>query len=285
LPAILILAASGLYYIKNTTLQGVIIVVFFIFTVTDIVLVKDYYNKITKSQFGELTTIIKDRSKTETKVVTYWSWLMPYYFEETPNIKIHPNTLDEYISSLRNGTLSKAPFWYLDGHSRPFAISQENQSFLNDNFKLKQKIERFDCWANYYVPNDYKEEFIKDNISVKDFKSQYIDNQGVLFIFENSTVESAFTELQKGKYKLIIEGLSLPQKPINNENAHIIIKLNDEAIANFFLSEKDNTSNEFDFEVLETKKVKFKIQFDNDISVNNEDRNAAIKKFRIERKK
>lgn len=285
LPAILILAASGLYYIKNTTLQGVIIVVFFIFTVTDIVLVKDYYNKITKSQFGELTTIIKDRSKTETKVVTYWSWLMPYYFEETPNIKIHPNTLDEYVSSLRNGTLSKAPFWYLDGHSRPFAISQENQSFLNDNFKLKQKIERFDCWANYYVPNDYKEEFIKDNISVKDFKSQYIDNQGVLFIFENSTVESAFTELQKGKYKLIIEGLSLPQKPINNENAHIIIKLNDEAIANFFLSEKDNTSNEFDFEVLETKKVKFKIQFDNDISVNNEDRNAAIKKFRIERKK
>jgi len=135
------------------------------------------------------------------------------------------------------------------------------------------------------VPNDYKEEFIKDNISVKDFKSQYIDNQGVLFIFENSTVESAFTELQKGKYKLIIEGLSLPQKPINNENAHIIIKLNDEAIANFFLREKDNTSNEFDFEVLETKKVKFKIQFDNDISVNNEDRNAAIKKFRIERKK
>jgi hypothetical protein len=84
---------------------------------------------------------------------------------------------------------------------------------------------------------------------------------------------------------LIIEGLSLPQKPINNENAHIIIKLNDEAIANFFLSEKDNTINEFDFEVLETKKVKFKIQFDNDISVNNEDRNAAIKKFRIERKK
>ncbi|RAR49718.1 glycosyltransferase family 39 protein [Flavobacterium lacus] len=285
LPAILILVGSGLYYIKNSALQGIIVITFFIFTITDIFFIKDYYNKITKSQFDELTTIINTDSKSDTRVVTYWSWLMPFYFEENPNIKIQPNTLDEYISGLRNEVHTKIPFWYLDGHSRPLSLSPDNQLYLENNFITKRKVERFDCWANYFVPKDYKEEFIVDEISIKNFKSQYIDKQGFMFIFENSTIESAFTELKEGKYQLIFEGISLPQKPINNENAHIKIKMNDDIIADFFLSEKENVTNVFDFEILNTKKVKFKIQFDNDIAHNNEDRNAVIKNFKIERKK
>jgi len=285
LPAIIILVAAGLYYIKNGVARMTILSLFIIFSFTDIFIVKDYYNKITKSQFRELTTTLKERSKGNTKVVAYWSWLLPYFFEDTPHIKVHGNTLEEYALLLKSDKMKPTPFWYVDGHSRPYSLTPESQAYLDANYVLKEKMEYFDCWANYYVPIDYKESMPENEIALNDFKTPNFDNYGNLMIFENSIVESELIQLDKGKFQIALDGQSLPNKPLKNENAHLRIKINNQEVADFYLSEKDSApKNIFEFEQQASGKVKFQIQFDNDYSENNQDRNVMLKSFKIEKR-
>lgn len=46
-------------------------------------------------------------------------------------------------------------------------------------------------------------------------------------MFENSTIKAPKIAFKKGNYMLIINGNSHPDKPINGENAHLTVKLND----------------------------------------------------------
>lgn len=286
LPAIIIMVACGLYYIKNTVVQISIISFIFIFSFTDIVFVKDYYNKITKSEFTKLTDEIIRKNTDNSKIVTHWSWLLPYFFESYPKMRVeNSNTLEEYVLGLKNGAITAKPFWYADGHVRPLELSPESQEYLNQNFILKEKLEYYDVWANYYIPRNNNASVFKNNLNLDMFNDATFDANGYMVLFENSTKATNTIILEKGDYNLTVIGFSLPEKPINNENAHIIIKRNGTEIANFNLSEKPKLEkNVFSFSVKDDGSSVFQIIFDNDAFDNGMDRNAIIKSIKLEKK-
>lgn len=282
LPAVIIMIAIGLNYIKNNFIKFSVISVIVLFALTDLFIVKDYYNKVTKSEFTKLTEEIKKRNPDHSKVVTYWSWLLPYFFDEASKISVENSTLEDYVNGLKSGTLTIKPFWYADGNSRPFTLSPQNQDFINKNFILKEKLEYYDVWANYYVP--LNNQLSKNTLNLDMFNESTFDGNGSMVLFENATKKTDGIVLEKGHYELEVGGYSLPAKPIKNENAHIIIKMNNLEVANFSLSENPKSGTKtFSFNVSNEEVAVFKIIFDNDTFYNGMDRNAIITSIKIKK--
>jgi hypothetical protein len=282
LPAVIIMVSIGLNIIKNNLVKFSVVTLMVLFAITDIFIVKDYYQKVTKSEFTRLSDEIKKRNPNHDAVVTYWSWLLPYFFDESSQTKVENGTLDEYINGVRNGNTSMKPFWYADGNSRPFLISSENQEFINKNFILKEKLEYFDVWANYYVP--LTTQTVKNTLMLDMFNESSFDGNGSMVLFENATKKTGSIMMEKGNYQLEISGYSLPDKPIKNENAHIVVKRNNTEIANFNLSENPKSGGKsFSFNVNNDESSVFAIIFDNDIFDNGKDRNAIITSIKVKK--
>ena len=282
LPAIILIISAGLYLIKNTFIKKTIITILLILSLIDLFAISKYYHTIRKSQFRELTNEISQKNPDNVKVVAYWSWLFPYFFQNNPAIQIEGKSLEDYVKGLINNTIKKEPFWYADANSRPFSLSEDQQKYLNENFDLIEKLEYHDAWANYYEPKNAVKMLDTENLDLKIFKPVSFDGNGNMMIFENSNIRSSFVFLEKGSYKLIINGNSLPEKPINNENARLKVKINGNEIGNFELSEfKNKSENSFKFIHKSEEKIRIQLIYDNDLAQNNLDRNIVIYSIKI----
>jgi len=283
LPVLLLAIAIGIELIKSRFMKYTVLGSFLILSILNLLVVKNYYNTVTKSQYRELTNAIKEKSKGETKVIVYWGWIFPYFFSDTPNIKVEQYSLEDYINGMRNNTIPKKTFWYADANVRPYALKPEDQAYLEQNFDIGQKLELFDAWANYYVSKTELQSgsemsvALNENIDLRTFKHADFDDKGNMLLFSQGNVLTPFFAVKKGSYNLLIKGSSLPVKPIKNENAHLKVKINEKEIGSFFLSEDPSGKEEvLPFEVDNDKKIRVQIIFDNDFQENGQDRNVII---------
>jgi hypothetical protein len=254
----------------------------------DLFVVKNYYNTVTKSQYRELSEEIIKRNPDKSKLVVFWSWIFPYFFQNESQIKIEGNSLDDYVNGMRSGSILNKSFWYADANSRPLQISPENQIYLDTNFILKEKLEYYDAWANYYVSKNQtiqvKKSGVKNALTLDMFSPINLNEKGYLILFENANLKTEPINLDNGNYELIINANSLPENPVNGENAHFKIKINDNEIANYYLSEnKNKQSKKIVFSSKNNENNSFEIIFDNDIFENGKDRNAVIYSISIKK--
>lgn len=289
LPVFILVITIGINFLKNNLIKTTVIICLLLFSLIDLFVVKDYYNTVTKSQFRELTKEIINRNPDKSKLVVYWSWLFPYFLEGEPQIKIEGRSLEDHVAGLKTGAIVPNSFWYADANSRPFALTAEDQGYLDQNFYLKEKIELLDAWAYYYVSKSQSSEnndkVTSKGLNLNMFTPINLDGNGHLMLFENANLKTDFIPLEKGNYELIINGNSLPEKPINGENAHFKIKLNGNEIASFNLSEdKNNKIKTIPFTYSNNEKVRFQLIYDNDIFENGKDRNAVIYSIELKKK-
>lgn len=280
LPAFILILAIAIQLIKNNIARTLLLTTIVLFSLTDIFAVKNYYNTVTKSQFKQVTNTITKRNKSNDKCVSSFGWLMGYFLNKDKITPVTEMGLAAYIQGLRNKSIPMESFWYIDGNSRPYALSPEDEQFLQENFTLKENIEKYDAWTRHYISKAEPQQ--NENIMLKDFLPATLDTNGNLMFFENSTVKSPIVNLQKGNYKLIIKGNSMPAKPIRGENAHLIIKLNQKEIGDVNLSE--NTSDNeliIPFESEKNRKTRFIFIYDNDVFADNADRNAIIYSIKV----
>lgn len=284
-PALLITIAIGIDLIKNSISKILIIMVIISFSLMDLIFIKDFYNKVTKTEFREVSNQIIKRNKNNDKIVSTYGWLMSYFFDKDKNSKpTIEMPFTTYVNSLRTNINPLESFWFMDGNSLPYNLSQEDEKFLNENFNMDINIERIDVWARHYtsksIPSNKDVNY--KNFGIKDFTPKVNDGNGNMMFFENSSVISSKILLFPGKYKLIINGNSLPEKPIKGINAHLKIRMNGKSISEINLSEKEsNKENHIDFEIKKEGNFKFQITFDNDLSINGLDRNAIIYDIKI----
>lgn len=286
LPALIVIVAIAIDYVYNKALKKVIVISVLIFSLFDLFIVKDYYNKISKTQLRELATEIKVKNIDNAKIISFYNCVFPFYFEDNKSVNFEWKTLEEHVNSMRNNAVSLAPFWYADINSRPYSLNKDDEAYLNQNFIIKEKLKYFDAWANYYVPK--KNTIIqKDDNLVKTFSDVVYDNKGNMMLFNNTTnARSTFFELQKGHYNLIVKGNSLPIKPIKNSNAHIKIKINGIMIGDYFLSENPLKDEKIlPFEINTDKQVRIQLIYDNDVFENGLDRNVIIYSIKTEKSK
>ncbi len=296
LPAVILLLSMGISSIKSKLVQNSILFILLLTSLTDIIIVKDYYNKTSKTQFREITETILKRNKNKEKVVSSFGWLMSYFLNEnatnTPLLSAAigndiavESTLEGYIALMKNKTIPMESFWYMDGNSKPYKLSNEDESFIKENFVVRESIAKFDTWTRHYVSKTIMSNTNASSFTVRNFQPLNIDATGNVTMFENSTIKSPVIFLDKGKYELLIDAISLPQKPINGENAHLVVKLSEKIIANYYLSEKKETaSKNIQFEIISGQHCRVSLTFDNDLSINNLDRNAIIYNVKLDKK-
>lgn len=213
-PAVIIVVAIGLDTINNSLLKKAAVSIFILCSLTDLFFVKDYYNKITKSQYREVAQKIKERNIRGSKVITYWGWILPYFFEDTPQIRVHGAALDEFVGQMQNGSKPVEAFWYFDGNSRPYALNPGAEQYLTQNFVLKEEILLNDAWARYYVPVG-----IQNQVAVPDADAP--------------VKPQLYTA---GNYNLDIKTAQLPLKVQDGDPAYIKVQFNGREIGNFYLN-------------------------------------------------
>lgn len=286
-PAFILIIAVTIDFIKNNILKQFVVIVIVTYLIIDIFLIKDFYSVTRKSQFDKVTNFVIEKNTDRHKIVSSLGWLLGYYINtETSGKEVTEMTFDDYLIAVKNNAVKMESFWYIDGNSHPFNITSENQIFLDQNFVLDADLNNYyDAWAKHYV---LKTEQLNNNpksvtsnpithLYLNEFNPHTLDGNGNLVMFENGMIESKQIELEKGKYQLVINGNSLPEKPIKNTNAHVIIKINNKEINKYFLSEKAaRKTKKLNFEVENKEITKIQIVFDNDFSVDGLDRNVII---------
>lgn len=152
LPAIIVLISYGIFQFKNNIIRYSFISLFFIFSLTDTIIVKKYYKVVNKTQFREASQYIINNKTSEENIVTSLGWYMSFYLNnEKVKNNIIDKPLDVYTSEMLQDTSKIKSFWYLDGHVRPFSPSEETKLFLNQHFFVDKSIDLYDCYVKHYI--------------------------------------------------------------------------------------------------------------------------------------
>lgn len=151
LPAIIIIVSIGLYYVKNEIVRYSIISIIVIFSITDIVIVKNYYSNTSKTQFREVSQYIIENNSKKDPVVTSLSWYFPFFLNnDEVKTSLIDSSLDDYVNGMIQDSTKVKSFWYVDAHSRPFKINESTQEYLDENFFLDDNIDLYDTWTKHY---------------------------------------------------------------------------------------------------------------------------------------
>lgn len=153
LPAVILMVVIGLMQIKNHVLRACFFFAIILFSLTNLIIVKHYYTKKAKTEFREATNFIKENSKQNANVVSSLGWYMNFFFKEVKDKnKIIDRSLDVYAQEMKTGISKIEPFWYIDGHTRPYTPTEETKQFIEDNFYLENNYDGYDVWTRYYIP-------------------------------------------------------------------------------------------------------------------------------------
>ena len=206
LPVLILVIAIGICLIKNKIVKGIVILSLLCFSLVDIIVVHDYYNRVTKTQLREITNDIKAKNTEKADVVTYWSWIFKHFFENDPLTQIKEYTLDGYVDEMKIGNISNRSFWYIDANWRPYSVNDVTKAYLEQNFVLKEKLIYYDTWAHYYEAihsdittiakididkyTEAADNEIKYRLENFGYSDMYIKASGWAFI-EGSTTEGA----------------------------------------------------------------------------------------------
>jgi len=152
LPAVIILVAIGLTYIRNTFVKMLVLSLIVLFSLTDIFVVKKYYWSKNKTQFREISEFVLKNNKQQDPVI---SQLAPYFtfFMDNGKVKtkLIEKNLHDYVSNMRKDLTKIKPFWYVDAHSNIYNLDKDSENFLDQHFFLEDGISIYDAWARHYV--------------------------------------------------------------------------------------------------------------------------------------
>nr|WP_290838115.1 glycosyltransferase family 39 protein [Flavobacterium sp.] len=252
LPVFIIATAIGAARIRNAMVRNTIVGCLVVFSLIDLVVVRDYYNRPSKCQMREMTTALKAANTNNAKIVTFYSWIYPFWFKDQPETKFESKSFDDYVTAMRANEIGHEPFWY--SNINPYALSEVNEKYLKEHFIRTKKLEYFDCWAYYYKPKKNSTQDGEGEISLKIFKTAKFSDKGITFNQSGSYISPPL-DFKNGQYEMILSGSSA-------EKTHFKIKANGNEIADFFW-EGENQQQKITFDNLKQNKVRFQIIFDN----------------------
>lgn len=173
LPAFLILIALGIYQFKNQTFRWGILGLVCVFTLSETIISKKYYTRVSKTQFREVTQFIINNNKNSEPVVTSLQWYYTYFLHNGKvNMNLINQDLESYINEMIKNPTSIKSFWYTDAHGRPYALSETAQKFVKENFIVDKDADLIDAWTKHFVPifsismdiSKYKHDLINFNV-------------------------------------------------------------------------------------------------------------------------
>lgn len=210
LPALLVIVSIGIIQFKNKIIQFSLIGIVFIFSLTDIVIVKKYYMQPNKSQFREAYEFVKNNSNNKEIVYSSLSWYFNYYFKES---KVIDKPLNEIINETKNDTTKLKSFWYVNAHGNKFEIPKENEQFFNDKYVIDKNFEGFDAWAKHFIPK----KLINNQFKLDKFRPFNKD-------FYGTRIKSWIEKVDQNENNISIGGWAfLENIPSNNSSIYVVL--------------------------------------------------------------
>jgi uncharacterized membrane protein len=152
LPVLILLISIGIQQFKNKVVYNGLLLLFLIFSIIDIVVVKKYYNSVNKAQFREATTFIKENINSNEPVVSSLGWYLPFFLKnQNTKQEIIDKSLELHIAEMQSDSTKIKPFWYIDGHGREYNPNDATLAFLNQHFYLNNNYDGFQAWTKHFI--------------------------------------------------------------------------------------------------------------------------------------
>jgi hypothetical protein len=225
LPAIILIISIGLFQFKNKIILSGFVLLLFIFSLTDIFIVKKYYSEPNKAQFRDVSSFINDNSAKEEKIYTTLSWYFQYFIKKQ---KLIDKPINQLFDEIKSDTSELYPFWYTNAHGNKFELSNENEQFINKNFVIDKSYEGFDAWAKRFIPK----KMFTPKVSIQKFKPY---NK----IYYGNKIKVWIENFDLKKDSLFVSGWSILEK-VESNNSNIFIVVFDSDSEYVFLTSKIN---------------------------------------------
>lgn len=283
LPAYIFAVAFGILLINNRIIKIGAIVCFTILTMIDTTVVKQYYTKVTKSEYREITDFVMKHDQGQYPIVSSYAWQFSYYFKHnnynTSFIERGGMHGVDSIVNLINTPQRLYGFWVVDGHSNDRIMNDEEKHELNKHYVLANRKYYFNAWAELYLyaQPDSIVTFINHN----NF-SCVPTNESIISLWGGNLEPSDTTFFTKGRYLVTV---SATGGAAFGEFAKVQVLANDDVIGTFTTSAQLE-ANSFYIDINEDKNVVFKLGLTNDAmdAQTGEDRNAFVRFIRAEKK-
>lgn len=275
LAPILLIVAYGLDQLRSNVVKVVILGVVLLTSIIQLVYIKAYYTTKTKSEFTRVSEEIKKRNANNDPIVSYWGWLMPHFFKDSVILRYDINS---FIDSMRTNQQYPISFWYVDGNSRPLELTAENQAYINLLYDVTDNFQYHDCYGVHYQLKEMTNQ--NQIVQFAQFPEFSRSNAGVIALYTNTGIYSEIIKVEAGDYTLRLKAQSLPNPPINGENAHLKIDVGNQFAADLYVSENlEGTEYSYPIKFNQAENVRIKLTFDNDLLLNDLDRNLIIQQI------
>ena len=283
LPLILLMLAAGINSIKNNLVRNLMGVSFVICSITELFIVKDYYNVPIKTQFREMTEYVKLHSEKPYLIINEKTWWQNSYYTKLFGLtsEVKAVNKEDFVSSILIEK-KQLGFWIVGAHNDK-KLSSEKARLLETRFLLAQSKDFLDAWAQLYLPvgNENETTFKLDYRNFKPQDSNKILGDSVVTIWDGNARVSNAIDLPTGTFEIKLLSNGTPYQKVF---PHLNIYVNDSLLGNYFAKENFEASPSLTFINPGKKDVIIKIIMDNDAnnatqSMNaiTEDRNAFIK--------
>ncbi|MXN92575.1 phospholipid carrier-dependent glycosyltransferase [Flavobacterium sp. Sd200] len=151
LPPVILFITAGIFYIQSNTVKITLVGCFILFSLSDLLLVKDYYNKVEKTQFREAANYIKENHNNTEKIYSYNSTYFSYYLKENEGHAVTQESMSHYVSGLINNGQKPESFWYTDVVRGNDALpSKSISTFLDSLYIVDKSLELNDVFVKHY---------------------------------------------------------------------------------------------------------------------------------------
>jgi 4-amino-4-deoxy-L-arabinose transferase-like glycosyltransferase len=151
LPAVILIIAIAVSYIRHEIVRYGILIFIFVFSLTDIIIVKKYYSKVDKEQFREVSQFVIDNNLNQDPVVSTLGWYFPFFLNnDKVKTTIVTKSLDTYVNEIVQDPATLQPFWHVEIGNHEPPLSDAARAFLNTNFVKEHSTKVFRGAAVHY---------------------------------------------------------------------------------------------------------------------------------------
>ena len=219
LPVVLMMMSAAILTISEKITRLLIVGIFTLFSLGDLIIVTNYYYKITKPDYRGNSELILSFRKMKEPVVAEIGWHYGHFIEDVSYMP-----LSNYVQTIKHTALPSG-FWYSGVRENDLKLNEQDREFIFQNYYT-------DFWKNanqtqaiHFKRLPQQGAFIAPHqLSNADLSS------GMCVVNAPAT---ATVSLDSGNYTLHFTTLSLPEKPINDTNAQALITVNGKIAGTF----------------------------------------------------
>jgi len=278
LPAFILILASGLEIIRADNVRYILFTLYALLSLSSLVMVKQYYTKINKTQFREVAAYMASDTSMMFPVLTRnTAWQQTYYLKKfhyrSPvyNYSYSNPGLDSFLRK----SDSRKGFWIVMIH--PSGNSEkENPLFQDSLYTLLKQEQFFDCEAALFIQKDY---FGPGSIRIlpsdlPESKRFHSEGKDLIPLWDGEPISMPDKKLRAGTYQMLLVSRGTPLAGVF---PHVQCEVNGTSIGAYSLNLHE-TLQRFTFNISRDTMVSMQFRMDNDSNslATHEDRNAFI---------